>query len=96
MPTPKDSLDKLLKHNPTFNYEGARNAGYTDKEIYEYLATNDSKAIFQNIDVPWASKLEHVVKEYPIPCYSLILILILATTWIALKLIWKLLKSIIY
>lgn len=96
MTIPKDTLAKLLKLNPTFNYEGARSSGYTDNEIYEYLTTNGGKAIFLNIDVPWSSKVEHIVKEYPILCYLLLFIMIVATTWIGLKIIWNLLKSIIY
>lgn len=88
----------LIEENPKFDYEGAKKAGYTDKEIYNHLFKSQSGGIvdYLEIDASWSNKFENLSRDYPIPFWSFIVIITLCISWALILCVWRLVKLVLY
>ena len=92
-------LSSLLEQVPSFQYEEAKKAGYTDKEIIAFLSAKKSPSsidAFDYVEVPWDKKVEHLSEEYPIPFWSIIVVITILLAWVLIKCIWKMIKLVLY
>lgn len=88
----------LIEENPNFDFERAKKAGYTDKEIYAFLSKRQSEDIFDyvEVDVSWSGKVENLSRNYPIPFWSFIVVITLCISWALIFCVWKIVKLVLY
>lgn len=91
----------VLEENPTFQFEDAKKAGYTDKEIIAFLSKNEklddfTPDSFEIREISWDRRIENFMSDHPISFWSITVIIIVFLTWGSIFYIWKLIKLSLY
>jgi hypothetical protein len=90
------TIHDLLEGHPSFQYEAAKKAGYTDDEIAEFLSSQPIEDAFTHIEVPLTARLEGFAKKHPFCFWTSISTLSIILICLIIKCLFILLKSFLY
>lgn len=88
-------FDLLEKHS-SFRYEEAKQAGYTDEEIFAHLSDSSSRDSLESVEISFGRKIEVFVQDYPVFSWSFLGIITICIALLLTRCAWKLIKLMLY